>query len=124
MLDTLIGRLFSTSSEKAAMQDTRPRQRDSEIRDENPQAADQEALADSLSEEDADPRADENDWYEYDDEIASAVAFAAHCDEEAAVAADQQESDHATERWEDWAAVAELEDDASYQWGQEEEEEY
>lgn len=124
MLRSLIGRLFSISTEKAA-QDARPRQRDDESRNEKSRAAGQEALADSWTDEEADLGDEENDWYEYDDEIASAVAFAAQCDEdEAALAAELQEAHEDAEHWEDWAAVAEREDDASYQWDQEEEEEY
>ena len=134
MLRRLIGVLFSASAEQVDSQDTRPRHRDDERHDENPRPADQEALADSLDEEDADLDEDENDWDEYDDEVASAAAFASWQDasapqrdwdeDEAAMAAEIQEAhDEAAERWEDWAAVDELEDEASYQWGQEEEQE-
>lgn len=133
MLRRLFGWLFSTSAERADVQDTRPRQRDYESRDENPWAADQEALADSWADEDADLDEEEDDWDEYEDEIASAVAFASWQDEalsgwdwnanEAHSETELSEAHELGERWQDWAAVDEFEDDASYGWGEEEEEE-
>ena len=134
MLRKLIGPHFSASAEQSDAQDSRPRQRDDASRDENAWSAGQEAQADSWANEDAGPDEDENDWDEYDDEIASAAAFSAWQDasvpqrvwneDEAALAAELQEAHDDAERWEDWAAVDDIEDDASYEWGQEEEEEY
>ena len=133
MLRRLFGWLFSTPAEKADVQDTRPRQRDNESRDENPWAADQEALADSWADEDADLDEEEDDWDEYDDEIASAVAFASWQDEalngwdwnanDAHPATELSEAHELGECLQDWAAVDEFENDASYVWGEEEEEE-
>ena len=131
MLRRLFGWLFSTSAEKADVQDTRPRQRDDESRDENPWAADQEALADSWADEDADLDEEEDDWDEYDDEIASAVAFASWQDASAPqwdwgeyVADTVVELEEAYgETWEDWVGLDERENDPQYNgWSIEEEE--
>lgn len=73
----------------------------------------------------------ENDWDEYEDEIASAVAFASWQEssangwdwgeDEAETAAELGEAHGPVEHQEGWAAVDEAEDDddASYQWSDE-----
>ena len=75
--------------------------------------------------------AGEHDWDEYDDEIASARAFAAW--QEASASEGHWGTDEANceperldvkvygETREDWSAVDEVEDDVAYQWSEEEE---
>ncbi|MDE2816125.1 MAG: hypothetical protein OXM03_09190 [Chloroflexota bacterium] len=77
---------------------------------------------------------EENDWDEYEDEIGSAIAFASHQEtsaderdwdeEQAEMERWHLEAQESSERWQDWAAVDEIEDDESYQWSEDEEEEY
>ena len=77
---------------------------------------------------------EESDWDEYGDEIAGAMGFASWQEEpigsrdwdedEADLAAGMEDPPVYIDRWEDWAAVDEIEDDASYQWSEDEEEEY
>ncbi len=81
----------------------------------------------------SDPDGEENDWDEYGDEIASARAFNSwqnsasseeYWDEdEETLAAEREEAQGSVDRWEDWAAVDEIEDDESYQWSESEEDE-
>ncbi len=73
--------------------------------------------------EDAAAYPEDSDWDEYSDEIASAVAFASWQEasanawewdeDDAEVAAERGEAQGFGENWEDWAAVDELEDDAT-----------
>lgn len=74
------------------------------------------------------------DWDEYDDEIASAVAFASWQqasesrlkwdEEDAEVAVERGEVLGFGENWEDWAAVDELEDEVTYHWSNGKDEEH
>ena len=141
MLLRFLNRLFSPSTGSVALRQSQARPRDSQVFDESAWSAEQNGLGgswDDEEEEDAGEHAlgsgEESDWDEYGDEIASAAAFAAWQEEpessgdwdedEADLAAEVEESHGYADRWEDWAAVDEIEDDASYQWGEDVEEEY
>lgn len=90
------------------------------------QPAEKAFRSDSSDEKHATWGEEENDWDEYPDEIASAVAFASWQqasesrlkwdEEDAEVAVEQGEVLGFGENWEDWAAVDELEDDVTYHW--------
>ena len=141
MLLRFLNRLFSSSNDSVAWRQSQSRPRDGQVLDESAWPAEQddlEGLWDEEEEDDAGEHAlgfgEESDWDEYGDEIASAAAFASWQEEpgnsrvwdedEADAAAGVEESHGYADRWEDWAAVDEAEDDASYQWGEDEEEEY
>ena len=141
MLLRFFNRLFSPPADSVALRQSQARPRDGQIFDKGAWPAEQNGLGsswDDEEEEDSGEHAlgsgEESDWDEYGDEIASAVAFASWQEEsessrdwdedEADAAAGLEESHGYADRWEDWAAVDEVEDDASYQWGEDDEEEY
>ena len=141
MLLRFLNRLFSPSNDSVDLPQSQSRPRDSQVFDEGAWPGEQDELGgswDDEEEEDAGENVlgfeEESDWDEYGDEIASAAAFASWQEgpessrdwdeDEADAAAGVEESHGYADRWEDWAAVDDGEDDASYQWSEDDEEEY
>ena len=133
MLRRILGRLSFVPFVKGHAQEYCPGSLNGEIQDKSTPNAEHGALEDAGANDVADEGGGENDWDEYEDEIAGAVAFAAWQDasthewvweeEGAEIGAELLEVHGSGEQWEDWAAVDELEDDASYHWDEEEGEE-
>ncbi|MYB76034.1 MAG: hypothetical protein F4X83_02855 [Chloroflexi bacterium] len=98
----------------------------------NPRLAEQKDRSDPSDDTHAAGGEEENDWDEYADEIASAVAFASWQQtpepqfdwdkDDTEVAAERGEVRGFGEDWEDWAAVDELEDDVTYHWSKDKDE--
>ncbi|MCY4436431.1 MAG: hypothetical protein OXE05_03760 [Chloroflexi bacterium] len=142
MLLKFLNWLFSTSNDSVVLQQSQSRPQDSQVIDDSTWSGVQDGnwgtWDDDQEEEDTDEYVFgyeiESDWDEYGDEIAGAVAFASWQEkpksgrdwdeDEADLAAGAEDSHEYVERWEDWAAVDEVEDDESYQWSEEEVEEY
>lgn len=146
MLRRILGWLSSTSSDKVDSNETQPRRQDDRDSDKGLLTSEYESNAGIETDEDSDelddayddslptPFGEESDWDEYGDEIASAVAFASWQEaatgeedweeDDEGLAAELEEFQGSVDRWEDWAAVDEIEDDESYQWSESEEEEY
>ncbi len=112
----------STCTDRADRWKTHPSSNYSENMDKALRTAQTEARRDSGG-EDAAAYPEDSDWDEYSDEIACAVAFASWQEasanawdwdeDDAEVAAERGEMQGFGENWEDWAAVDELEDDAT-----------
>ena len=146
MLRRIFSWLSSTSADKVDPKDTQPRPQDDHDLDKGLLTSEYVPDVNSEIDEDSDefddahdasyptPYGEESDWDEYDDEIASALAFASWQEaaagegdweeEDEGLAAELEEVQGSVDRWEDWAAVDEIEDDESYQWSESEEEEY
>lgn len=146
MLRRILSWLSSTSSDKVGSEDTQPRPQGDHDLDKGLLTSEYESDASIETDEDSDefddahdasyptPYGEENDWDEYGDEVASAVAFASWQEaaagngdweeDDEGLAAELEEVQGSVDRWEDWAAVDEIEDDESYQWSESEEEEY
>ncbi len=141
MLLRFLNRLFSSSNDSVDLRQSQARPRDGQVLDDSAWPGEQDDLEGLWNDEEEDDAGEnvlgfgeESDWDEYGDEIASAAAFASWQEEpgnsrdwdedEADLAAEVEEPHLYADRWEDWAAVDEVEDDASYQWSEDEEEEY
>ena len=146
MLRRILGWLSSASSDKTDSKETQSRPQDDRHLDKDHLTSAHESDASGETDGDSDefddayddsfptPFGEESDWDEYGDEIASAVAFASWQEaatgeedweeDDEGLAAELEEFQGSVDRWEDWAAVDEIEDDESYQWSESEEEEY
>lgn len=145
MLRRILGWLSSTSSDKGDSKDTQPRSQEDHDLDKGLLTSEYVPDVSGKTAEDSDefddmhhapfptPYGEESDWDEYGDEIASAVAFATwqeaadsegDWEDDEELATEFEEVQGSVDRWEDWAAVDDIEDDESYQWSESEEEEY
>ena len=145
MLRRIFNWLSSTSADKVYPEDTQSRPQDEHDLDKGHLKSENESDTSGETDEGSDefedahdvsfpiPCGAESDWDEYGDEIASAVAFATwqeaadsegDWEDDEGLATEFEEVQGSVDRWEDWAAVDEIEDDESYQWSESEEEEY